>query len=54
LGTFGICLDCEGEISMKRLTAVPWTTSCITCREAVDRNPMLNPHALDRPLQDAA
>jgi DnaK suppressor protein len=54
LGTFGICLDCEGEISMKRLTAVPWTTSCITCREAADRNPMLNPRALDQPLQDAA
>jgi DnaK suppressor protein len=31
-GTFGICLDCEGEISMKRLAAVPWTTSCLVCQ----------------------
>ena len=36
-GTFGICLDCEEAISMKRLVAVPWTTSCIVCQEAADR-----------------
>jgi DnaK suppressor protein len=35
-GTFGICLDCEEDIRMKRLVAVPWTTSCIVCREAAD------------------
>jgi DnaK suppressor protein len=33
-GTFGICLDCEKEISMKRLAAMPWTASCIVCQEA--------------------
>ena len=38
LGTFGICLDCEEEISLKRLDAVPWTPSCFACREARDRN----------------
>lgn len=36
LGTFGICLDCEEEIGLKRLAAVPWTPSCIVCREAVE------------------
>jgi DnaK suppressor protein len=36
-GTFGFCLDCEEEISMKRLAAVPWTASCIVCQEAIDR-----------------
>jgi DnaK suppressor protein len=35
-GNFGICLDCEEAISMKRLQAVPWTTSCIVCQEAAD------------------
>jgi len=35
-GKFGICLDCEEEISMKRLAAVPWTTSCIVCQETAD------------------
>jgi len=35
-GTFGICVDCEEVISMKRLAAVPWTASCIVCQEAAD------------------
>ena len=35
-GTFGICLDCEEDISKKRLAAVPWTGSCITCQQAAD------------------
>lgn len=36
LGTFGICLDCEEEISPKRLAAVPWTSLCIVCRESAE------------------
>jgi len=35
-GAFGICLDCEKEISMKRLSAMPWTASCIVCQEAAE------------------
>jgi DnaK suppressor protein len=35
-GTFGICLDCEEQISVKRLAAVPWTALCIICQEAAD------------------
>lgn len=35
-GTFGVCLECEEPISMKRLAAVPWTSSCIVCQEAAD------------------
>jgi DnaK suppressor protein len=37
-GTFGTCSDCEENISLKRLAAVPWSPSCITCQEAADRN----------------
>jgi DnaK suppressor protein len=36
-GTFGVCAGCEEDISPKRLAAVPWATSCITCQEAADR-----------------
>src|SRR5579863_1196882 len=36
-GTYGVCLDCEEAIGMKRLSAVPWTASCIVCQEAADR-----------------
>ena len=45
LGSFGICVDCEEEISMKRLAAVPWTTSCLACQETRDlsRIPAGNP-----------
>lgn len=35
--TFGICADCETEISIKRLTAVPWAERCIQCQELFDR-----------------
>jgi DnaK suppressor protein len=36
-GVYGVCRDCDGEIGMKRLAAVPWTPSCIDCQEAADR-----------------
>lgn len=36
-GTFGICAQCEEEIPLKRLLAVPWTAFCIHCQEEVDR-----------------
>jgi RNA polymerase-binding protein DksA len=36
-GTFGLCPDCDGNISAKRLGAVPWTALCIVCQEATDR-----------------
>jgi DnaK suppressor protein len=54
LGTFGICADCEEEISMKRLLAVPWTTSCIACREAADRSQSLTPNVIEEPFPNAA
>ena len=34
--TFGTCRDCEEEIGMKRLAAVPWTALCISCQENAD------------------
>ncbi len=37
-GSFGTCLDCESEISPKRLAAVPWAPRCILCQEAADRD----------------
>jgi len=37
-GRFGQCLNCEEEISPKRLRAVPWTPLCLACKEQEDRN----------------
>jgi DnaK suppressor protein len=54
LGAFGICVDCEEEISMKRLAAVPWTTSCLACREAMDRRQSLTGDLSEEPILNAA
>jgi len=53
-GTFGICLDCEEEISMKRLAAVPWATACLACREARDRSQMLTSNVLEETISNVA
>ena len=37
-GSFGTCIDCESEISSKRLVAVPWASRCIRCQETADRD----------------
>ena len=37
-GSFGICIECESEISPKRLAAVPWAPRCIVCQEAADQD----------------
>lgn len=34
-GTFGTCLNCEQEITLNRLNAVPWSRYCITCQELI-------------------
>jgi DnaK suppressor protein len=53
-GTFGFCLDCEEEISMKRLAAVPWATACLACREARDRSQMLTSNVLEETISNVA
>jgi DnaK suppressor protein len=35
-GTYGICVECEEEISPKRLAAVPASALCIRCQAAAD------------------
>ncbi len=32
---YGICLECEEPISVKRLDAVPWARYCVTCQESI-------------------
>jgi RNA polymerase-binding protein DksA len=31
-GTYGICEVCGGEIDLRRLEAIPYTTLCIECK----------------------
>ena len=32
-GTYGVCKDCGEPIAAARLDAIPWTRSCISCKE---------------------
>src|ERR1700686_2080993 len=53
-GTFGVCLHCEEDISIKRLHAVPWAAYCIQCQEVADRNQEEGTDSLDDLLVHAA
>src|SRR6185503_7571783 len=35
LHSFGVCLECEEEISPKRLDAVPWARYCVACQQRI-------------------
>ena len=39
-GTYGACMECEAEIGIKRLRAVPWAEYCLECQTIADRNAM--------------
>lgn len=53
-GTFGTCVHCEEEISLKRLHAVPWAAYCIQCQEIADRSQEDGTESLDDILVNAA
>ena len=36
-GRYGVCEECEEQISPRRLAAIPWASVCIKCQEARDR-----------------
>ena len=36
-GAYGICRTCNGEISKKRLEAVPHATQCIKCKSSEEK-----------------
>jgi DnaK suppressor protein len=37
-GTYGICENCDDEISIKRLEARPVTTLCVKCKTAQEKH----------------
>jgi DnaK suppressor protein len=34
---YGSCLNCEKEITQKRLAAIPWARYCLNCQELVEQ-----------------
>jgi DnaK suppressor protein len=54
-GSYGTCLECENDISPRRLAALPWASLCIKCQEAADREQKGDREdRFDLALQDAA
>ena len=53
-GSFGVCLHCEGDISLKRLAAVPWTAFCIRCQVVADHSRIDRADNFDELLTNAA
>lgn len=37
-GTFGVCMDCDGEIALARLTCHPTAKRCIQCQSKRERS----------------
>lgn len=37
-GTYGLCEECSGRISRKRLKALPFARLCIECKQAEERS----------------
>ena len=35
-GSYGICVDCEEPISLKRLEIIPWAPRCLGCQEHLE------------------
>jgi len=36
-GAYGICIDCEEPIGLKRLEILPWAPRCIGCQQRLER-----------------
>ena len=53
-GIFGTCVDCELEISPKRLAAVPWASRCIQCQDLADRESQAGTESPSEALARAA
>lgn len=53
-GSYGTCLHCDEEISLKRLNAVPQAAYCIKCQEAADRHEFESNEPVDAPFANAA
>ena len=53
---YGTCANCEEEIGLKRLRAVPWAQFCLECQETADlgENGDRAPEAAVEPLSIAA
>ena len=36
-GSYGLCVECQQDVQIKRLDAVPWARHCIECQEKQEK-----------------
>jgi DnaK suppressor protein len=53
-GSYGVCMHCEEDISLKRVNAVPWAPFCIQCQEEADRQRAEGEETFEEDLLNAA
>ncbi len=53
-GSFGVCMHCDEDISLKRVNAVPWAPFCIQCQEEADRQRAEGEETFDEDMLNAA
>ena len=37
-GCYGVCIECDEPIGLKRLEAIPWASYCVGCQETLERH----------------
>ncbi len=52
-GAYGVCIDCGGKISPKRLELIPYAKLCVRCKEAREANDGLPPNPGHAATRDA-
>jgi len=51
-GSYGICIECDEPIALKRLETIPWASHCIRCQEALENQSRR--HEVHSYMRDAA
>jgi DnaK suppressor protein len=44
-GSYGLCIDCEEPVSLKRLISIPWASRCILCQQQLELHETLDKKA---------
>jgi DnaK suppressor protein len=44
-GSYGICIECDEPIALKRLETIPWASHCIRCQEALENDSHWHEHS---------
>lgn len=40
-GSYGLCVECDGDIGLARLRAIPWASHCIRCQQLLESSELV-------------